>query len=270
YQLETAIMNLSVNARDAMAPDGGVLTIRTQYVPAAEVKDVNAAALLDQDYVLIEVSDTGPGVPTEIIDKVFDPFFTTKESGKGTGLGLSTVYGVIRQMDGVIDLQNDPGNGATFRIFLPAYLGAAPDAETQTAPANAGEPQDLTGAGRVLIVEDEDPVRAFVVATLTDCGYEIAEAEDGEEALEILEEDPDFDLVISDVMMPGLDGPTMISQARETLKVKAKVIFMSAYAESAVRDQLNQIEDAGYIQKPFTLRAIAAQVKTTLFPSADE
>lgn len=271
HQLETALMNLAVNARDAMGQKGGKLTVRTQCVTADEVKDRPAQGLLDQDYVLIEVSDTGPGVPPELVDKIFDPFFTTKASGKGTGLGLSTVYGVIRQLDGVIALKNEPGKGATFEIYLPAYEAEAAQEEEGPAPGAAAaqrrEPRDLTGAGRVLVVEDEDPVRAFVVATLTDCGYEVAQAEDGEEALEILEEDPDFDLVISDVMMPDLDGPTMIAQARDELGLKSKVIFMSAYAEAAVRDQLDIIEGAGYIQKPFTLQGIAETVKTTLYPA---
>lgn len=274
HQLETAVMNLAVNARDAMGPKGGVLTVRTQCITAGEVKDRPVQGLLDQDYVLIEVSDTGPGVPPELIDKIFDPFFTTKATGKGTGLGLSTVYGIIRQLDGVIALKSEPGRGATFEIYLPAYEAEEaqePETPRQAAPAAPArkKPQDLTGAGRVLVVEDEDPVRAFVVATLTDCGYEVAQAEDGEDALELLEEDADFDLVISDVMMPDLDGPSMIAQAREKLGLKSKVIFMSAYAEAAVRDQLDIIEGAGYIQKPFTLQGIAETVKTTLFP-ADE
>ncbi len=267
YQLENALMNLAVNARDAMAPKGGVLTISTRFVPESEVAGLAAPGLIAQDYVLIEVADTGPGVPAEIADKIFDPFFTTKETGKGTGLGLSTVYGVIRQMEGAIVLKSEPGNGAAFRIYLPAHHqeeAAAPPAEVARGASAAAEPQDLTGAGRILIVEDEDPVRAFVVAVLTDCGYEVTEAADGEEALEILEEDAAYDLVLSDVMMPDLDGPSLVHKARETLGLSAKIIFMSAYAETAVRDQLDLIEGADYIQKPFTLKSVAAQVKKTL------
>ncbi len=276
HQLETAIMNLAVNARDAMGAKGGTLTIRTQCITADEVKTRDVPGLLNQDYVLIEVSDTGPGIPEDIAGKVFDPFFTTKDTGKGTGLGLSTVYGIIRQLDGAINLKSEKGKGASFEMYLPAYdqeKPAEPEAETtkKAAPSpRPAEPQDLTGAGRVLIVEDEDPVRNFVVATLTDCGYEVAEAADAEEALELLEEDMDFDLVISDVMMPDIDGPSMVKQARETLGLKSKVIFMSAYAEAAVRDQLDLIDGAGYIQKPFTLQGIAAEVKQALYPSAED
>ena len=134
YQLETAIMNLAVNARDAMAPEGGVLTIKTLFLPQDEAAKLGVAGLDAQDYLLIEVSDTGPGIPTDIADKIFDPFFTTKETGKGTGLGLSTVYGVIRQMEGVITLDTAPGKGAVFRIFLPAHNGVEEAAE-ETAPA---------------------------------------------------------------------------------------------------------------------------------------
>lgn len=269
YQLETAIMNLAVNARDAMGSAGGTLTIRTERIAADDVKSRDVSGLIDQDYVLIEIADTGPGIPAEIADKVFDPFFTTKETGKGTGLGLSTVYGVIRQLDGVIALKNIAGRGAVFEIYLPAYEAEeTKPPSVQDAPARR-EPQDLTGAGRVLIVEDEDPVRNFVVATLGDCGYEVSEAADAEEALEMLEEDMDYDLIISDVMMPDIDGPTMVKQARETLGLQSKVIFMSAYAEAAVREQLDLIDGAGYIQKPFTLKGIASQVKETLYPSTE-
>ncbi len=269
YQLETAIMNLAVNARDAMGPGGGALTIRTENIPADDIKALNIPGLSEQDYVLIEVADMGPGVSPEIAAKIFDPFFTTKESGKGTGLGLSTVYGIIRQMDGAIALANRDGGGAVFSIYLPAYTGAVEE-KVDVAAVAPSQSQDLTGAGRILIVEDEDSVRTFVAATLTDCGYEITVAEDGEDALEILEEEGvDFDLVISDVMMNVLDGPSFVSEAREQLGLKAKVIFMSAYAESAVREQLDVIDGAEYIQKPFTLRGLAAQVKTTLFPPAE-
>ncbi len=272
YQLETAIMNLAVNARDAMAPAGGKLTIRTQRIPAEEIPDLKLAALDDVDHVLIEVADTGPGVPEDIAAKIFDPFFTTKDSGKGTGLGLSTVYGVIRQMGGAIVLHSEPGQGAAFRIYLPAHDEALePEDDAVSARPTEREPADLTGAGRILVVEDEDSVRTFVIATLQDCGYEITAAEDGEDALEIMEDDgPDFDLVISDVMMNVLDGPTFIAKARDQFALKSKVIFMSAYAEAAVRDQLDSIEGAGYIQKPFTVKGLAGLVKQTLYPDTDD
>lgn len=260
-QLETAIMNLAVNARDAMGPSGGRLTIRTRLAGVAEIEAAAVPNLGAGDHLLIEVADTGPGVPKEIADKIFDPFFTTKEEGKGTGLGLSTVYGIIGQMDGAITVGEAEGGGAAFRIYLPAWEGAAAAEEIAPAEARRG---DLTGAGRILVVEDEDAVRNFVVAALEDRGYEVTSTADGEEALEVLAEDEEgFDLVISDVMMPEMDGPTLVAKARES-GLEAKIIFMSAYAETAVREQLDTIPGAGYIQKPFTLKGLAAKVKETL------
>jgi two-component system cell cycle sensor histidine kinase/response regulator CckA len=259
-QLETAIMNLAVNARDAMAPAGGTLTIATRALTVEDVRAMAPLGFAPQESLLIEVADTGPGVPKEIVDKIFDPFFTTKPEGKGTGLGLSTVHGIVGQMDGAIAVGDAEGGGAVFRIFLPAYAG-----EIAEKPSAATGPADLSGAGRILIVEDEDAVRNFVVAALKDCGYETTAAEDGAQALELISESAGaFDLVVSDVMMPEMDGPTMISRARAQAGCKAKVLFMSAYAETAVREQLEAVDGASYIQKPFTLKGLAAKVKETL------
>ena len=263
-QLELAVMNLAVNARDAM-PKGGELTIETKLIKGDEIAPYGYAVLDEIDHVLIEVSDTGCGVPEDIAEKIFEPFFTTKGEGKGTGLGLSTVYGVIGQMGGRIFLYNRPGEGATFRIFLPASYEE--ESVKDTAAENGGRPQepaDLTGKGRILIVEDEDGARTIVVRALEMCGYEIVEATDGEEAMDILdEEDKPFDLVLTDIMMPEMDGPTFIQEAGERLG-KAKVIFMSGYAETAMRDKLEAIEGAGYLQKPFSLKTVAAKVKDAL------
>ncbi len=262
-QLETAIMNLAVNARDAMAPDGGMLTIKTQFIDAAAARNSNVTGLDGVDHVLIEVSDTGPGVPQEIADKIFDPFFTTKEEGKGTGLGLSTVHGVIGQMGGTIALDNLQEGGARFRIYLPAAAQDDEDDEPVLAPPPVAA--DYTGSGRILVVEDEDPVRAFVVAALERSGYDVTSVGDGVDALELLqEEDDDFDLLISDIMMPEVDGPTLVERARAECDFKAAVIFMSGYAETAVREQLDKIDDAGYLQKPFPMAALGAQVKASL------
>lgn len=265
YQLETAIMNLAVNARDAMAPKGGLLKISTKAISELDLATEVVPDLQPGAYLKIDIEDTGPGIAKEIADKIFDPFFTTKDSGKGTGLGLSTVYGVIKQMDGAIAVVSEEGKGARFSIYLPAYEGV--EEEADTTPQKRAEPADLTGAGSILVVEDEDPVRNFVVATLKDCGYQVTEAEDGEEALELIQDGGEFDLVISDVMMPDLDGPSMVLRARENHGLKSPVIFMSAYAESAVREQLDVVDGAGYIQKPFTLKSVATLVKQTLYPS---
>jgi two-component system cell cycle sensor histidine kinase/response regulator CckA len=254
-------MNLAVNARDAMAPEGGRVTITTSLAPAASVAALGPVGLADQDHLLIEVSDTGPGVPPEIKDRIFEPFFTTKDVGKGTGLGLSTVYGIIGQMDGAIAVADAPGGGAAFRIYLPAHQG---EAALEPAAAAAPGAADLTGAGRILVVEDEDAVRTFVVTALEDCGYEVTAVADGEEALELLATDSAFDLVITDVMMPSVDGPTLVRRARAEHGLASRVIFMSAYAENSVREQISATGDAVYIQKPFPLKALAAKVKQTL------
>ncbi|WOI54193.1 ATP-binding protein [Parvularcula sp. LCG005] len=264
-QLELAIMNLAVNARDAM-DKGGELTIESRRVAASEVAEFGYAVLDEIDYALLEVSDSGKGVPEEIADKIFEPFFTTKGEGKGTGLGLSTVHGVIGQMGGRIFLHNRPGQGATFRIFFPALSAEqAAELEKTKAQVKAKPPvDDLTGKGRILIVEDEDSVRNIVVRALAMCGYEIVEACDGDEALEIIEDSPEpFDVVLSDIMMPEMDGPTLIKEAGEALK-GAKVIFMSGYAETAMRDKLGTIEGSLYLQKPFSLKKVAATVKEAM------
>ncbi|MFN0022533.1 MAG: response regulator [Parvularculaceae bacterium] len=266
-QLETAIMNLAVNARDAMAPAGGVLTIRTRLAPAEEVGALTLAGLAAQDHVLLEIADTGPGVPAEIMGRIFDPFFTTKEEGKGTGLGLSTVHGIIGQMGGAIAVENAVDGGAVFKVYLPAHVGPRDDAD-DAAPEAPSLSADYSGSGRILVVEDEDPVRAFVVATLERSGYEVTAAEDGVAALDILRRDRDFDLIVSDVMMPEIDGPTFVARARAELAVTAAVIFMSGYAEASVREQMDQIEGVRYIQKPFPMATLGSRVKEALYERA--
>ncbi|MEZ5984148.1 MAG: response regulator [Parvularculaceae bacterium] len=265
-QLETAIMNLAVNARDAMGASGGKVSIKTSIVTAEEMAALKINGLAEQEHLLIEVTDTGPGVPSEIRDRIFDPFFTTKAPGKGTGLGLSTVYGIIGQMEGAITVGDADNGGAVFRIYLPAHQGEAVE---EPLVQGVQAPADLTGAGRILVVEDEEYVRKFVTTALEDRGYEVTTASDGDEALEMLAEDEaGFDLILSDVMMPEIDGPTLIARARKELGLKAKVIFMSGYAESAVRDQLDSVEGAAYIQKPFTLKGLAVKVKSALMGEA--
>ena len=265
-QIHLAVMNLAVNARDAM-PGGGSLRIETKHVTAEDIAEYGYEVLEEVDHVLVEVADTGGGVPAEHADHIFEPFYTTKGEGQGTGLGLSTVSGAIAQMGGRIFLYNRSGEGATFRIFLPAVSAEEAAAAAERNAANVvknDESADPTGKGRILVVEDEDGVRSIVVRALSMCGYEIVEASDGDEALEILVEDDDkFDLVLTDIMMPEMDGPTLIEEAGDKLQ-GAQVVFMSGYAEAAMRDKLNTIEGARYLQKPFTLTTVAAVVKEAL------
>lgn len=263
-QLEAAIMNLAVNARDAMGSNGGRLILRTRHVEAQEIIDGGLTELSHQDHVLLEIADTGPGVPPDIADKIFDPFFTTKDVGQGTGLGLSTVHGVIGQMGGGIYLsEGSEGLGAVFRIYLPAMSEEEMVKAQNEAPAKPVEVSDLTGVGRILVVEDEDSVRNFVVIALKGRGYEVLEACDGVDALEMLEEfgADHFDLIISDVMMAEMDGPVFVREAQENHDYKRRVIFMSGYAETAMREQIDLIENTGYLQKPFQAEVLASAVK---------
>jgi two-component system, cell cycle sensor histidine kinase and response regulator CckA len=270
-QFEQVIVNLAVNARDAM-PDGGKLTVRTANVPASESASYAYKAMPAADYVLIEVSDTGTGIPSEIVDKVFEPFFSTKEVGKGTGLGLSTVYGIIKQTDGFIFLESAPGIGTTFRIFLPRHIpGAEAETdETVAAPALVppDEPQkpaaDLTGRGTILLVEDEEGLRGLNARGLESRGFTVLQASNGIEAIKVLEDRAgEVDLVVSDVVMPEMDGPTLLKEMRRR-NPKLKMIFVSGYAEDAFEKNLPERREYAFLAKPFTLKQLVAVVKETM------
>ena len=264
-QLEQVLINLVVNARDAM-PDGGRIVIRTRNVTQAECEAFREKQLLAAPYVLIEVEDKGTGIPPDIIEKVFEPFFTTKEVGKGTGLGLSMVYGIVKQTGGYVFITSEMGKGTTFRIFLPRHV---PEPETETAaPADVAAPPkpaaDLTGNGTILLVEDEEAVRAFGARALASRGYTVLEAGTGLEALDVVSAaDNKIDLIVSDVVMPEMDGPTMFGELRRR-GVKARVIFVSGYAEEAFSKNLPEGEDFGFLPKPFSLKQLIETVKNNL------
>ncbi|WP_108396448.1 cell cycle histidine kinase CckA [Devosia submarina] len=260
-QLEQVIINLVVNARDAM-PNGGAITIRTANVAEAEVGGMSFEGMVPADYVLIEVQDTGTGMSAEVIEKIFEPFFTTKELGKGTGLGLSTVYGIVKQTEGYIYPVSTVGVGTTFKIFLPRHVVSA--AEAAGKAAGVAPVKDLTGHERILLVEDEESVRAFSARALRATGYEVFEADGGEEALEVLE-DLDFkiDLMISDVVMPEMDGPTLLRHVRESMP-NLKVIFVSGYAEESVRRDIEDDQSVEFLPKPYSLDQINSKVKEVL------
>jgi two-component system cell cycle sensor histidine kinase/response regulator CckA len=219
------------------------------------------------EVALIEVADNGPGIPQDIRDKIFDPFFTTKPVGEGTGLGLATVYGIVRQADGWVHLESTPGMGAAFRIFLPVYI-PSPEAVAAAAaatPAPQRPPaRDLSGVGRILFVEDEDAVRVVAARLLRARGYEVLEAADGEEALELAEEYAgQIDLLISDVIMPGIDGPTLLKKARGFLG-DAPVMFISGYAEAEFSDLLEDEQGVTFLPKPIDIKTLAERVKQQL------
>jgi two-component system cell cycle sensor histidine kinase/response regulator CckA len=306
-QFEQVIVNLAVNARDAM-PDGGRLGIRTANIGAAEAGRLQYKGMPAADYVLVEVADSGTGIPAEIIDKIFDPFFSTKEVGKGTGLGLSTVYGIVKQTGGFIYPDSAPGKGTTFRIFLPRHVAgeaaddgfdilapAAPplaaeapaadtaaEAATQAAAVSArrraparpekraaapppAPPQaDLTGQGTILLVEDEEGLRALNARGLKSRGYSVLEAGNGVEAIEVLKNNNGHvDLVVSDVVMPEMDGPTLLKELRKR-NPELKIIFVSGYAEEAFSKSLPEGEQFSFLPKPFTLKQLVGAVKETM------
>ncbi|HEY8004008.1 MAG TPA: ATP-binding protein, partial [Phenylobacterium sp.] len=268
-QLETAVMNLAVNARDSVrAHGGGSVKIRTARLTQEQAQGLGYVTARG-DQALIEVSDDGPGIPPEVMDKIFDPFFTTKPVGEGTGLGLATVYGIVKQSDGWIAVDSKPGQGAAFRIFLPVHV---PSATVAPAPAAAAPKRpvarDLSGAGRILFVEDEDAVRGVAAKLLRARGYEVIEAASGEEALELAETHAgEIDLMISDVVMPGMQGPDLLKQARGFLGA-APVMFISGYAESEFSDLLEGETNVSFLPKPIDIKTLAERVKQELQKAA--
>ncbi|WP_150525580.1 cell cycle histidine kinase CckA [Roseibium sediminis] len=264
-QLEQVIVNLAVNAGDAMA-DGGKLTIRTTNVTAEEsTKFENTRGMPPAEYTLVEVEDTGHGIPADVMEKIFDPFFSTKEVGKGTGLGLSTVYGIVKQTGGFVFCTSEVGKGTTFRIFLPRHI---PEFVEETKPVvqqpESEKATDLTGSATILLVEDEEAVRAFAARALASRGYTVHEAGSGTEALEVMEEaGGNVDLVVSDVVMPEMDGPTLLVELRKT-RPDLKIIFVSGYAEDAFEENLPENEQFDFLPKPFTLKQLATKVKDVL------
>ena len=261
-QLETAVMNLVVNARDAIRSHGGS-TVR---IRAARVAQAEAQSLGYPDprgeQAMIEVSDDGAGIPPEVLNKIFDPFFTTKPVGEGTGLGLATVYGIVKQSDGWIAVESRPGEGAAFRIFLPVHAVATP----APAPVRPARPaaRDLSGAGRILFVEDEDAVRSVAAKLLRARGYEVIEAGSGEEALDLAEAHAgEIDLMISDVVMPGMQGPELLRAAREYL-AGAPVMFISGYAEAEFSNLLEGETNVSFLAKPIDIKTLAERVKQEL------
>jgi two-component system cell cycle sensor histidine kinase/response regulator CckA len=263
-QFEQVIVNLAVNARDAM-PEGGKVAIRTANISAPEANALNLQGLPAAEFVAIEVSDTGTGIPPEVMDKIFEPFFTTKDVGKGTGLGLSTVFGIVKQSNGFIYVDSAVGKGTTFRVFLPRYVPTAEDEEEARPEVAAKKPAvDLSGQGVILLVEDEDPVRAVNGRALAARGYTVLEAASGVEALQIIEErQAPVDLVVSDVVMPEMDGPTLLGELRK-LYPDLKVIFVSGYAEDAFRKNLPEGEEFNFLAKPFSLKQLVEAVKQAI------
>jgi CheY-like chemotaxis protein len=256
-QIENALLNLAINGRDAMT-GGGVLTIETA---AAHLDETYAAAndIDAGDYVMLAVTDSGAGMPPEVVERVFEPFFTTKEVGRGTGLGLSMVYGFVKQSGGHMRVYSEVGHGTTVKIFLPPAAAGAPSAEP---PASA---QDLPGGGEtVLVVEDDPQVRRLTAHRLGDLGYRVIECADGPGAMAILESAQPIDLLFTDVVMPGgLNGRELAGTARRR-RPNLKILLTSGYAEAALADRAADDETFTILTKPYNRRALAERIRSVL------
>jgi len=261
-QIEQVIVNLCVNARDAMlAKPGGParLTLSTRRVTANDVRAMRSDILPIAEYTALVVEDTGSGIAPEHQAKIFEPFFTTKDQGKGTGLGLSTVYGIVKQSGGFIFAESEPGKGTRFSVYLPVHMGE----QSPTArPGPVEDRRQWAGGGSILLVEDEDPVRMVAERALTRAGYTVVSARDGEEGLEKVSQGGRFDLVVSDVVMPGMDGPSMVREIRKRLP-EMPVLFMSGYAEEQLRKEID-IEGVHFLPKPFTVQQIGDMVGSVI------
>ena len=260
-QVEQVLMNLVVNARDAM-PRGGMLTIETANVELDEGYARNHVGVAPGRYAMLAVTDTGCGMEKEIMDRIFDPFFTTKEFGKGTGLGLSTVYGIVNQSGGHIECDSKPGQGTTFRIYLPR-AEAGPVREAEQAP----EPVRPGGGEHILVAEDETSVRELIRQMLELLGYRVTLAANGNDALAfVTERGLDPDLVVTDVVMPGMSGKELIERLR-ILRPGQKFLYMSGYTDNVIGDHGVLDPDTPFLQKPFTgIRDFAARIEEALRP----
>jgi two-component system cell cycle sensor histidine kinase/response regulator CckA len=262
-QLEQVIVNLAVNARDAMLSKDdnsvGLLTLHTYAVTAEDVRRMGSEILPVADYTALRVSDTGTGILPHLLPKIFEPFFTTKEVGKGTGLGLSTVYGIVKQSGGFIFAESEPGKGTSFVIYLPVHRAEAAAKPGRKAREPAGE---LWGTATILLVEDEATVRAVAERALTRHGYTVLLAENGEAAIEILDREKRVDLMISDVVMPTMDGPTTAREAR-LRQPDLPILFISGYAEETLRQSID-LDRVAFLAKPFSVQKLAEATRDAL------
>jgi PAS domain S-box-containing protein len=256
-QLEQVIMNLVVNAKDAM-PKGGKIVIHTSESKLEESAGREHGLITPGTYVLLSVSDNGAGMDRETQSRIFEPFFTTKEKGKGTGLGLSTVYGIVKQSGGYIFAESILGRGTTFRIYLPRVEDPAEQASTTHATSVTGN-----GSETVLLVEDEESVRQLVRETLQARGYNVIEAENGEAGLRAAEQASTIDLVITDVVMPGMNGRELARRLAAE-RPQIKVLYLSGYTEEAILHEGGMEAGTAFLQKPFTLQVLARKVREVL------
>ena len=256
-QIEQIIMNLAINARDAM-PDGGTLTIETDNIELDEEYCKAHADVSPGSYVVLIMTDTGQGMPPEIMEKVFEPFFTTKEKGTGTGLGLATVYGIVKQHKGLIYVYSELGSGTTFKVYFPEVKDAAEEIEVRKKPVM------VSGTETVLVVDDEPSIRKLIVDTLRPLGYKMIEAGNGDEAIAAFKEnDGKIDLLLTDVIMPGMSGRVLA----ETLVAKLpdlNVLYMSGYTDNVIAQQGVLDEGISFINKPLVPSMLSKKVREVL------
>jgi CheY-like chemotaxis protein len=260
-QLENAVLNLALNARDAM-PNGGKLTIETAncYLDEAYVEEL-AEPVMRGQYVMIAVADTGSGMDKPTLDKAFEPFFTTKEVGKGTGLGLSQVYGFVRQSAGHVKIYSEAGEGTTVKIYLPRHRGEADSVKPEPVASGAAR---AIGKETILVVEDDDALRAYTTESLRELDYRVLEAASGAAALDILGHESDIDLLFTDVVMPGgVNGRQLADQAIRR-QPKLKVLFMTGYTRNAIVHHGRLDPGIHLISKPFSFHELAARIRARL------
>jgi signal transduction histidine kinase len=259
-QLENAVLNLCVNARDAM-PDGGHLTIETSNTHLDDVYAADHGEVTAGQYVMVSVTDTGTGMPPHVIERAFDPFYTTKGVGKGTGLGLSQVYGFVKQSGGHVKIYSEPDVGTTVKLYVPRYFGDA-----EAAGVNDTGPAALpraVGDEIILVVEDENRVRHMSVDTLRELGYVVVQASDANQALTVLEIQPRIDLLFTDIVMPDMNGRVLADAARAK-RPDLKVLYTTGYTRNAIVHNGMLDHDVAFLAKPFTVAQLAAKVRDVL------
>ena len=256
-ELDAAILNLAVNARDAM-PEGGKLTIEASNSYLDDSYCRQNANVQPGQYVQIAVTDTGSGMPKDVIERAFEPFFTTKESGQGTGLGLSQVYGFVKQSGGHVKIYSEAGEGTTIKIYLPRFFGRASAAEEKAAAPRRGRSGES-----VLVVEDDSDVRDYVVETLASLGYKVFEAGEAESALRLLDENPSVHLLLTDVVMPGMNGRKLAEEAR-LRRPDLKILYMTGYSRNAIMHQGRLDIGVDLLQKPISSEQLASAVRRML------